>query len=306
MPTTKRKIRFYCYKFFQNDRSNNRVEVIDPIPIFSHINGLPFTIGDGRYLPYGSKSLTMVVDNTRPQIRGRIGIRRVDTWPTQERAGSEQPITAPPDTALLESTHFVFFPSNIMGIEFNFFGPRATTLTTYLPAKSGGIINEMELQMIVNEDARQIIQRVGDVSLARLVVRRDAGEQLQHIDRSLSDALNGLTHFSSNAETYEIIIRKARRDGGLRMIGGKIQLANWIMNEDNKAVTDKLLLRGKNTQSGKIDNFDLLGDGFIFEVKVDRVDSKHSTVVSDSMYRKIIETYNANQAALERISTTLV
>lgn len=305
MATTKRKVRFYYYKFFITDPKGNKVEIIDPTGAFNHIHSLPFNDRDGRYYSFGDKSLTMVIDHVRPQIRGRIGTRRENAWPTQERDGNEQPINAPPNTALLESTHFIFFPKNIIGIEFNYFGPRATSLMAYIPAKSGGLISEMDLRMIVNEDARQTIKRTGEISLARLVVRRDAGEQIRKIDPTLSDALKGLIKYSDNGETYEIIIRKSRKANDLHLVGGKTRLAQWIMNEDSRAVTDKLLLRGKNIQTGKTDNFDLLGDGFIYEVNVDRIDSKHSTVVSNSMYNKIIEAYNANQSNLERIAATI-
>lgn len=304
MATVKRKIRFYYYKFFASDSDGSMSEVIDPTKTFNYINKLPFN-DDGRYYSYGDKSLTMVVDDIRPQIRGRIGTRRENAWPTQERNGNEQPIDAPPNTALLESTHFIFFPANILGIEFNYFGPRATTLMSYIPAKSGGRIDEMDLQMIVDEDARQTIKRIGSISLARLVIRRDAGAQLNEIDSSLLSVMRGLLNYSDNAETYEIVIRKAPKADDLQMAGGKSRLAHWIMNEENRAVTDKLLLRGRNIQTGKIENFDLLGDGFIFEVKVDRIDSKHSTVVSESMYNRIIEAYNANQEILERIAASL-
>lgn len=303
--TIKRKIRFYRYVLFKTCANGNIEEVIDPIPVFDHIERLPHD-EDGRYLGYGvGKSLTMKVDYISPRVSGRIGMRRTEAWPTQEQAGDESPIDAPEGTALLESTHFVLFENNIIGMEFNFHGPRPTALKTYVPEKAPDRVDAMEMSLILNNDARAIISKIGEIRMARIAVSGNSAAQLSQLNPHLPNALEALEHYSPEADEYELVLKKRGRNGVLSSLSDLANFASWIEREENRQITRKLVLRGRSDETGNLEDFDLLGDSLVFEVEASRVDTEHNVVNSDSMYGKIVDVYNSNRDELERIAGQL-
>ena len=60
---------------------------------------------------------------------------RKSALPQKERKGRVSELGIRPDEGLVEQMHIVFFPDNLVGSEYNHFGPKMSQLAPYLKAK---------------------------------------------------------------------------------------------------------------------------------------------------------------------------
>ena len=108
--------------------------------IYDDINALPYNINfeaPTKYLKtYDDNVLYLEIDTkdimNSKIINGQFGISRRNALPLIEDKGNFTELIIPPTAGVAEITHFVHFvEDNLMGIEFNFYGPRFSRLSFY-------------------------------------------------------------------------------------------------------------------------------------------------------------------------------
>ena len=138
-PTVTRKIYFFRADAGSDD--GGQPIPYDPTPALQRIQGLPFTQGaDGNCWDGADESVTCCwVDSTEAPQRLRLGNVRRRYLPRVEEGGVLSDLQIPPSSGIAEEIHVVFFPNNIVGSEFNFYGPRISRLRRYLAAKTANV-----------------------------------------------------------------------------------------------------------------------------------------------------------------------
>ena len=86
--------------------------------------------------------------------------------PQLEQLGRITELDIAEDQGLLESIHVVFFPDNIVGVEYNHHGPRINRLLPYLKAKGGLVTKGGSVKPVVRND---IINRLESYEGLRMV-----------------------------------------------------------------------------------------------------------------------------------------
>ena len=127
----------------------------------------------------------------------QFGKVRRTALPQLERAGSVTDLDLEDDAGLLEAIHVVFFPDNIVGCEYNHYGPRVSRLGGYMSAKSGKIEESVVFRPLVRKDTLEQLNRLNEVRLFEISVYPPFIEFVQRADRDLGNAL------SANASVFE-------------------------------------------------------------------------------------------------------
>jgi hypothetical protein len=133
--TLKRKIHFYR-AVVVSPRKPGVVTKFDTGAPRTRIAGLPFNDA-GRYFQDGERILCAWIDRATARGQLRFAVIRRDGLPYAEQRGAQTALRLAATAGLVEQSHVVCFPNNIVGCEFNFYGPRLPALARYLTGRGG-------------------------------------------------------------------------------------------------------------------------------------------------------------------------
>lgn len=288
--------RVYFYRaFFKKDGSESNLE-----SIFNHINSLPFT-NDGRYFKLDGGNLrSMYVEHSELPFKGIFGTIRKAGLPLLEEMGTTSPLDLPPDAGLYEPMHFMIFPNNVIGFEYNFYGPRINGLKEYLPKKAPNLVDEVELIPLMRTDITELISRMGEIKLFRIGVHRNMGDHLRIINDNLHDAFNKLKE-ADYSEVIEISLRSqkySRRSINIPFIN---RLPNFLT--EAKDDVDTAIIKAENTsnENNAVDTFDLLQQYLLTTKSVSKIDDSHRSVNPESMFNAISDAYDELRGEINSI-----
>ena len=127
--------------FFRADAGLNaagRPVALDVEPVLDLVAKVACQDGE-RYQPQGDDNvLSSWVDSTANRPRLRLATVRRAGLPLVEAAGALSSLQLAADQGLYEAIHAIFFPNNVVGVEFNFYGPRPSRIPWYLSRVTKG------------------------------------------------------------------------------------------------------------------------------------------------------------------------
>lgn len=299
MTTVSRKIQFFNVEMLVHNVARNALEVIeDQVPvseqIINQINTLEFTNNQpSRYLEVDENNdLFMLIDSRHDGIAGRLITSRKNLLPEVERQGQLTPLAIPLEAGLAEATHFVFFPEDrVLGLEFNFFGPRPSKFSEYIPTKASNLVNVINLHPILRLDVEEQLRTMGEVSLLQIEAHRNAVGILNELNESLGSAFEAAANLSE-AETVEIILRKRRYSReGFNFPFAIRRLTELLSRTENRELLNKFRGVACNTQQEQNNRFDFLDDKMIVSRQIARVNERSRAVDTVSMHLAIREAF---------------
>ena len=287
--------RVYFYRgFFEKDSSESDLE-----SIFNHVNSLPFT-NDGRYLKLDGGNLrSMYVEHSELPFKGILGTVRKAGLPLLEEMGSTSPLDIPDTAGLYEPMHFMIFPRNVIGFEYNFYGPRINGLKEYLPKKAPNLIDKVELTPLMRTDIQELISKMGEIKLFRIGIHRNMGDHLRIINDNVHDAFKKLKE-NDFSEVIEISLRPEKYSRKSIRIPFIDRLPQFL--SEAKDDVDTAIIRAENTSNeNKVDTFDLLQQYLLTTKSVSKIDDSHRSVNSESMFTAISDAYDELKGEIDRI-----
>lgn len=287
-PTLERKIHFY--RADTGVDGGGRPLPFDPAPALTAIAGLPFADGPaGRYMvgddgnavcvwPGGGRALQTL---RFCQIR-RTGL------PQLEQAGTVSDLNIAADAGLLEPVHVAFFPDNIVGADFNFYGPRLSRLGYYLRVKSGNAVPLASFYPLLRHDVAEQLDHLTELRLFDLKVKASYVEIVRQADASLGDA------FAANArvldgevEELELVLKPSKdaRHGALQRLIAPLKAL--VRGRELRENARRFQVRGKHDETGKVEVIDLLRDQLIARKQILRLGERSRAVNSTSAFEAI-------------------
>jgi hypothetical protein len=216
-----------------------------------------------------------------------------------ELRGDISPLRLQPEQGLLEQTHAVFFPNNIVGVEFNFYGPRLSRLAWYLREKFEGELPPVRFDMLLREDVQEHLAHLSDIRLLQLRLHRDYFDLLEEADQSLASAFRAAGE-ASDATTVEIVLRHrrySRESLADRVVNVVRALAGQPRTREGAEV---FKVRALNNRTQRVETFDLLKDQLVSSRQVVRHGERERAVNSENMFQAIEAAYNELRESLER------
>lgn len=286
--TLERKIHFYRADIGA-DRGG-RPLAFDPAPALAAIGALPFADGPaGRYL----------VDDTGnalcawPRMEGGLQsllycqIRRTGL-PQLEQAGNVTDLNIAADAGLLESVHAMFFPDNIVGADFNFYGPRLSRLGYYLRLKSNNAVSLASFLPLLRLDVAAQLDHLTELRLFDLGVKASYVETIRQADASLGEAFAANARvLDGDVEEVELVLRPnkdARLGAFQRLLEPLKRLARQPELRENAS---RFQVRGKHDVTGRVEVIDLLRDQLIARKQILRLGERSRAIDAASAFEAI-------------------
>lgn len=286
-PTLPRKIHFFRADVGVDN--GGQPLSFNPDPALTVINRLPFTNdGNGRYLLDDEGNALCVWPTTSGPLRSLrfCQIRRTGL-PQLERAGNVSDLNLAADAGLLEPIHVIFFPNNIVGIEYNHYGPRLSRLGYYLRTKSRNAVPLATFNPLLRGDVAEQLDKLEDLRLFKLQIQPSYTNIVRQADQSLGDAFDANAKVLAGPEEIEVSIKlqKDARQGALkRLLNPLKRLARRKDLRDNTA---QFQVRGKREDTDRVETIDLLKDHLIAHKQIVRMGERSRALDPDSAFAAI-------------------
>ena len=279
-----KKIHFY--RLFMKKEG----KIVDPSTVFSGINQIPFANDERYYNLENGNKWAMYIDSIANPINAKMGTRRENELPTVECAGNMTLLNIPPKSGLYEPTHFTLFPNQVIGVEYNHYGPRISSLKWYIPRKIPDIIDEVVILPLMRTDVLDSINDIGEIKSFEFAAQRNMGQLIEELDVNLSSAFNALKD-TSDSEMIEVVMKSARYSKNKMDLPLMSKLGKWLGKTEVSENVDKLKLRARDINLNEYKDFDLLQEYIMGEKQVITIDETHRTVNSNAMYAAIYQAY---------------
>lgn len=234
------------------------------------------------------------LDRDTEMARVRVADIRRQYLPSLERMGQLGRLEIDDDAGLAEQVHVAFFPNDIVGSEFNFYGPRMTRVGYYLTRKLGGA--PIRFEPLVRRDVVRELDRLVDIRLFQLRLHPSYIDETEQVDSNLFEALRSARALGESGRV-EVVIRPVPRSR--QALGGQFHgiirrlLGRPAINEG----ADIFRTAGRH-ESGDIRELDLLRDTLAVERQVRREERTRS-LDQTSIYTAIESAYEELREELE-------
>jgi hypothetical protein len=258
----------------------------DPVPLLASLRALLAT--DDRYLEQGERVTFCLPDHEGPPARLRVvNVRRRDL-PQVEASGVLSPLGLGQTAGLADQIHVVFFPHNVVGSEFNFYGPRVTRLADVVRAKR--LSPEIELRDLVRSDVIARLDAMSDVTAATLTLDRSAIEVTRQTDASLARALDQTAEFAERG-VLEITIRRPPHSHQTLSDHVRNVWRALARRPEVQEAVRSLRIEGRNQATGDLETLDLLGQALVTTRRILRTQPGSRVLDSADAYAAIESGY---------------
>lgn len=304
LPESERRIHFYRADGGSDDQG--RPIRVDVTAALQRLHQIPFTPASGRYLDVGDgQSLCGWVDTGTTYTRMRLATIRRSALPQAEESGVLTSLSLGQRAGLYEPIHIVFFPQSIVGVEFNFYGPRPSRIPYYLERAVGGLNTPFVMEALLRGDVAEQLNHHTAVRMFDIKVRSSYAAAVADADQSLGAALGQL---ASAGEASVVGLTLQPEPYQRRFISrGLIDTARQILRRPD--VRDNVLsfhIKGLDDRTDRVEEIDLLRDALISVKKIVRVDTRTRALSDDAAYAAIEEAYRELRSDLEQAAAASI
>ncbi|HEV8264492.1 MAG TPA: hypothetical protein VGQ06_06045 [Gemmatimonadales bacterium] len=287
-PQVERKIYFYRVDAGQDDGA--RPLPFNPRTVLQHIDSLAWN-EDGRYMfDAEDNALCCWVDRSAAPQRLRFGISRRSGLPLLEQRGRVGPLNISAAAGLAELVHVVFFPDNIVGSEFNFYGPRVPRLRFYFEEKARQVCPPVAFEPLLRQDVLEQLRRLRQIRVMDLKIRVPFIEAIRAVDEDIGTALDVAAR-AGEAEEVELVLRPAAYHRGF-LSDRVTRLIRALARRDDLRENARLLrVTGFDTQLGHMVQVDVLSDYLVSSKRIIRQAGRSRALDMESAYAAIEEAH---------------
>ena len=211
--------------------------------------------------------------------------------PQLEFMGRISDINLRDDQGLLEAIHVVFFPKNVIGVEYNHYGPRITRLGQHLFKQSREAVPSAKIGPVVSRDVVEKLERYRTLHLVTLAVLPPAIDIVQSIHDPLGDLLRAQADILGRPKTVNLDLR-VERDGEENFLDQmRRPLAELVRSQPFREGAKRLKVEGRYEPGGPGDPLNLLHDDITAKRRMIRMTPRGRALHSDTAFATIIETY---------------
>jgi hypothetical protein len=273
--------------------------LFDPARAAQLVDQLSFSDGR-RYLDIeNGNALCVWPVQTTGNVKLRMGIVRRSALPDVEEGGTITPLSILDGQGLVETVHIIFFPNDIVGAEFNFYGPRVSRLPVYLRAKFPNDLPPISLAILLRQDVQEQLAQLRAIRVVQMRLHRSLFDLVQEADETLAQGFRACAA-ASGAENVEIILRPknySRENLGGRLLDSVKRLMGIAEIREGAEV---FKIRAVNDMTGKYEPIDLLGDQFVTSRRVLKLPGRQRGVDSTAMFQIIEEAHVELRDQLQR------
>ena len=283
--------KIFFYRIYSGVDSSNKPIPFDTVQILTHINKLDWKNNERYLFDSEGKCICCWVDKIETPSKVRVGLVRRADLPQVEESGILSPLLIPLNSGLVESIHVMFFDNDIVGADYNFYGPTIKNLDEYISKKADGIAPKTLLfEQLLRKDAVNQIKNVKEIRLFQLKIRASYADTVSKANKSLGEAFKAAAN-AGRADEIEIILRpKSRSKKGLsdKLVNSTKKLLGFDSLQYEAA---KFVIEGYDDHGEKIRKLDLLNDKFIAKKQIVRQDERSRALNPEAAFEAIKEAY---------------
>ena len=275
----------------------------EPIPfpvatMADAVNELDFANGERYLVSHADVRTCCWVERGGNNARLRVADVRTGGLPEIDRVGVLTPLHIPDDARLAESVYIRFFPNQIVGAIYNFYGPRLSRLAYYLRVKAGGVLPPVQFDPLLRHDALERIRAMDRITLFQLRIHRAYLEDLKEIDDSLGKAFEA-TFDAGDGVQAEITLQSSRAADDTLSRRSLKRIATRIARGGADRGVMKFALRGGHLGSRHTDLVDVLSDELLLRRDVDVLEERTRALNPASAFAAIDDAYEEVRPVLE-------
>lgn len=298
------KRNIYFYRPDAGASEHGRRE-IDFSSLLGKLDALDFSRApNGRYAVQDNGDLLCAwVDQAENIGRMRFGLVRKNALPQSELGGKLKDLRLAEDEGICETAHLCFFPESIIGVEFNYFGPRVQRLPQYLSRVVRA--DKFAMEALLRDDMAEQLGRKMALRRLTLRVRRSYIAQIAEADKSLGDALAAAERVS-DAECIGIILEPEpyqRVNLHERLLSA---VRNLVSLPEMRSNVRQLEVDAVGDDATGTTTLNLLEDKLIKKTTILRNGQRSRALNSEDAYSKIEEAFSTMRQDLLSASSVSV
>jgi hypothetical protein len=293
-----RKIYFCKAQHLTNPQAS---PALDSVALIQALNQLPgtadFYLEEGDQA--GDQQLCAVVDKqTAPQRVRFYRVRRSDL-PETEAAGQFRALQLGAQDGLAESIHMVFFDDDVVGAEYNHWGPRATIFGRFIRERCS---QQIRLRYLIQANVIEQILNLPEIRKLRIKVEPSAAAALGAEGSGLGELLD-VGEFFERGRYVDLTLAANPEDQAFtdRVKG----VLRWLRQRDAIEQIDAFDVYGK-TEDEELQSLSLFSDRVIVQKEIARESPRSRALDKDSAYAAVESAYRELQAEIRRGSTITV
>lgn len=284
--------KIFFYRIYAGRNLAGEPRPYDAKKVLEAIRGLDFKTDAAYMKDEGGYEICCLVDEISSLQKVRFCKINNDDLPQIFHQGNLADLEIPEEYGLAECVHLVFFPENIVGLEYNYRGPGLARISEYLHKKSQNASPQVpEFEQLVERDAIEKLKHMRIVRKFRLKVRESLFSSAEQADQSLAEAFRAARELGHPKE-IELILSVGHA-GREESLGSRvINLAQTIIrlkDMNNDVISGEI--KGRS-DTGKPEVVDLLSAKLVAEKAIPRRGGRTSAPHRDLVYAAIEEAYN--------------
>lgn len=249
--------KIYFYRLYVGQNAAGEPVPYDVQKVLAHINSLDFDNQDRYLKDENGDDIACWVDGPQKVKFGKI---KRNNLPQTEHKGKISNLNIPLDHGLIESVHVEFFPENVVGVEFNYDGPRVSLINQYLYEKCKHLFKILEFQSLLQQNALKDLENV-EINKFILKIRDSFAPSLKKIDDNLGAAFEASIALGQ-AKEVTLVLSRAHYAGSL---GDSLRntLRKLLAFEGTHNGVLYGRVHGSNKATGGVENIDILSDKLV-------------------------------------------
>jgi hypothetical protein len=281
----------YFYRMDGGALESGAPRRVDIRPALEYINKLPFKQSDGRYLIRKEGDVYCAwIAQVGEVSNVAFGLIRRNALPQAESSGKLKNLILAEEEGLCEVSHLCIFPQEIVGIEYNHYGPRASRFAEYINKIGETYAPEFQMEALMRRDIAAKLRNKVAVRAFEMKVRRAHIETIMSMHAKTGEALDSLARGS---EADVIGINLGPRPWQKDNLGESIMsfIRNMVRRPDLREIVVQFKASLLEEGSDKPDEINLLQDHLISSRKILRIGERSRVLDSDDAYRNIQDAY---------------
>lgn len=185
----------------------------------------------------------------------------------------------------------VFFPNNIVGAEYNHYGPRMSRLGNYFHTKSNRVVPHAAFRPLLRGDAAEQMNRLNEIRELTFNILPSYVDEVGRIDDSLADAFKATSRILENLQTMRVYLKPISNERRTLLDRLVSPIREFISTPSIREGIEKLEIKGECSDSGRVETLDLLKDQLISTVQIVRMNARSRALDTDAAFRAINEAY---------------
>jgi len=288
-PTSRRSI--YFYRIDSGLLQSGKPKPVDLKASLTQLNGMKCELG-GRYVDLGDgNTLCSWIDSVNDQ-QFRLATIRHSDLPRVEQGGDLTDLQLTAEQGLYEPIHLQLFDDNIIGVEFNIYGPRPSRLSWYLRKALSDDTIQYSLDPLLRKDVLDQLSRLEEVRSLDLAIRPSYASTVREANRDLGAAFSAASR-AGRSQIVRLVLSPDGNRKGFLSRSVRAATRKLAARSDIRENAQIFKVRGLDEATHTVEAIDVLKDQLVAYRSIVRLDERSRAISDVAAYEAVGDAYKS-------------